>query len=111
MPFDCLPDSAVSDLIKLRIARDGLAGPDGWRSAELGLRDEAQHCAIGWLLTATEWNEREATRLITKYVYPALPKVPRGETRISAVYRFNDKHNKAAVVKLFNDAIRLAETV
>lgn len=109
MPFDCLPDSAVSDLIKLRIARDGLAG--GWQDGALGLQDEAQHCAIGWLLTATEWNEREATRLIAKYVYPALPKVPRGATRISAVYRFNDSHGRDAVVKLFNDAIRLAETV
>jgi hypothetical protein len=110
MPFDCLPDGLVSDLIKLRIARDGIAAKGGWAKYELGLQDQPAHCVIGWLLSATEWDERQATRLLVDYVYPALPETAKRGSRVAAVYEFNDRRPKSEIVKLLDNAVRLAET-
>jgi hypothetical protein len=108
MPFDALPESIVSDLVKLRIARDGLASKDGWCQGKFGLENDRSHCVIGWLLKATEYDERESVRLLVKYIYPALPKSAQLSDRIEAVYRFNDRQRKPAVTKLLDDALRLA---
>jgi hypothetical protein len=97
----------------LKLARDGIAGHEGWTQRELGLADEPAHCVIGWLLAATDWDAREATRLLVDYVYPVLPESARNQFkgRASAVYRYNDGDHRRqqSVVRLFDDAIRLAE--
>jgi hypothetical protein len=113
MPFDCLPEHLLTDLVKLKLARDGIAGDSGWAQSELGLADEPQHCVIGWLLVAADWDAREATRLLVNYVYPVLPESARNgfKGRASAVYHYNDEEcrTQQRVVRLFDDAIRLAE--
>jgi hypothetical protein len=113
MPFDCLPEQLLTDLVKLKLARDGIAGGQGWSQHELGLTDEPSHCVIGWLLVAADWDAREATRLLVDYVYPALPDSARTQVkgRVSAVYHYNDGgyQTQRRVVRLFDDAIRLAE--
>lgn len=115
MPFDALPEIVVSDLVKLRIARDGIVGKGGWLSGALGRPENPSHCVIGWLLVATEWNEHDAARLLGKYVWPALPEKVRAkvwESRAEAVYTFNDgSGSKERVVRLMNDAVKLAEAV
>jgi hypothetical protein len=113
MPFDCLPEQLLTDLVRLKLARDGIAGHEGWTQHELGLADEPAHCVIGWLLAATDWDAREATRLLVDYVYPALPESAQKQFkgRASAVYHYNDEYYRTQqrVVRLFDDAIRLAE--
>lgn len=111
MPFDCLPEGLVSDIVKLRMARDGIAGK-GWTQYSLGLANEPAHCVIGWLLTATDWDAREATRLLVDYVYPALSENAKGDkSRTRAVYEFNDSHGRSSVVRLLDNAVKLAEAV
>ena len=108
MPFDCLPESFVSDLVKLKIALDGVKG--GWRSGSLGRPDEADHCLLGWLLVATDWDTAEATRLALDYVYPALPpKAQLKSGRLRSIYNYNDSKRQSRIVQLLDDAVKLAE--
>jgi|SRR5215472_5858078 len=112
MPFDALPEGLVSDIVKLRMARDGIAG--GWQKGALGLEDDTRHCVIGWLLEAADWDAREATRLLVNYVYPALPEKAKAaaKDRVRAVYTFNDgRHSKRPLIQLLDAAIKLAEPV
>jgi hypothetical protein len=126
MPFDALPEEvlsdqdalrqalALNDIIKLRLARDGIAGQNGWRTSELGLEDSPSHCVVGWLLKAADWEPREATRLLLDYVHPALPQsAQRPQARIEAIYTYNDngERSQKAVVALLDRAIGLAEAV
>lgn len=107
MPFDGLPDGLLSDLVKLRIACDGVRS--GWRQGAIG-QGEATHCAIGWLLVATDWDRDEAVRLALDYVYPALPKrAQKPSLRLDAIWRYNDLHGHEKIERLFSDAVRLAE--
>ena len=109
MPFDGVPEGLVSDLVKLRIALDGVR--THWTSHKIGLQDEARHCAIGWLLVATEWNRDEAVRLALDYVYPALPEKARdpSEGRLEAIASYNDNGSASRIEKLFTGALQLAE--
>jgi len=110
MPFDCLPEGLVSDLVKLRIALDGVR--NGWRRGKVGGKDADTHCAIGWLLIAAEWDTAEATRLALKYVYPALPEKRQDpHARLESIWTYNDTGGKRRIVQLFDDAVRLAEEV
>lgn len=106
MPFDGLPESLLSDLVKLRIAADGIRG--GWKQCKFGLSDEEKHCAIGWLLVATDWDQAEATRLAVDYLYPALPAKSRKSSRLRSVWKYNDDQKHADVVALFENAMVLA---
>lgn len=108
MPFDGVPEGLVSDLVKLRLALDGVRG--GWLKGQLGHKNEDQHCAIGWLLEATDWNRDETVRLALQYVYPALPlgrQYPKD--RLHSIVLFNDTTGRKRIAKLFEDAVRLAE--
>lgn len=108
MPFDGVPEGLVSDVVKLRVALDGVRG--GWMGRHVGGRNEDKHCAIGWLLEATDWNRDETVRLALQYVYPALP--PRRqhpEDRLASIVQFNDSTGRERIAKLFEDAVRLAE--
>lgn len=107
MPFDALPEIVVSDLVKLRIATEGIRR--GFRQCEFGLAGDETHCAIGWLLVATEWDEAEATRLAVDYLYPALPKKARKPSRLLSVWKYNDNHEHDDLVGLFEKAMTLAE--
>lgn len=107
MPFDGLPEFVVSDLVKLRIALDGVR--TGWTDGRIGLQDAAEHCAIGWLLVATDWDRDEATRLALEYVYPALPEKARRTGRLESIYRYNDTGSQGRIAQLFVNACRLAE--
>jgi hypothetical protein len=109
MPFDGLPEGLVSDLVKLRIALDGVRS--GWTDGRIGLKDAAEHCAIGWLLVATDWDRDEATRLALEYVYPALPEKARNGlgARLASIYRYNDQGSQRRIVRLFAAACQLAE--
>jgi len=108
MPFDCLPEGLVSDLVKLRIALDGVK--NHWTNGELGWKTAADHCALGWLLVATEWDTEEATRLALKYVYPALPENARRKSgRLESIWRYNDNGEQQRVIRLFDKAVQLAE--
>ena len=107
MPFDALPERVAEDVLKLRMARDGVDAK--WGVSRFGLEDDQHHCAIGWLLVASEWDEAEATRLALNYVYPALPPKAQGTGRIESIYRYNDAGSKKRILDLFNQAIALAE--
>ena len=109
MPFDGVPEGLVSDLVKLRIALDGVR--THWREGAIGHQTDATHCAIGWLLVATEWNRDEAVRLALDYVYPALPEKARdpSEGRLEAIASYNDNGSASRIEKLFVGALQLAE--
>jgi hypothetical protein len=114
MPFDGLPEGLVSDVVKLRIALDGVRNR-GWSNRAIGARGiggrpEGKHCAIGWLLVATDWDRDEVTRLALDYVYPALPEKARNDQkRMLSISRYNDRGSHKRVEQLFTDAIRIAE--
>jgi hypothetical protein len=110
MPFDGLPEGLVTDLVKLRMALDGVKA--GWTQSAFGLPEEDSHCAIGWLLTATEWDTAEATRLALKYLYPVLPERAKNRhERLASIWDYNDGGGHGRIVRLFGDAIKLAEKV
>jgi hypothetical protein len=107
MPFDALPEGVVSDLVKLRIALDGVR--NNWISGQFGLPDAETHCAIGWLLVATDWDRDEATRLALKYLYPVLPpKAQHPDRRLESIWNYNDRGSQARIIRLFTDAAGLA---
>lgn len=114
MPFDGLPDGLMSDLAKLRVALAGVR-ERGWSNRAIGARGiggrrEGDHCAIGWLLVATDWDRDETTRLALDYVYPALPAAARNyHKRMWSISNYNDRGSRKRVVQLFEDACRLAE--
>ena len=116
MPFDGLPDGLLSDLAKLRIALAGVRDR-GWSDHAIGARGiggrpEGAHCAIGWLLVATDWDRDETTRLALDYIYPALPEKARNDhRRMWSISNYNDKGSRKQVERLFTDAITLAEKV
>jgi hypothetical protein len=108
MPFDGLPEGLVSDLVKLRIALDGVRG-DRWTTGQIGTTSDGDHCAIGWLLVATDWDRDEATRLALDYVYPALPEKARKPGRLNSIWAYNDNGGQKRIERLFADAVQLAE--
>src|SRR5580765_127232 len=108
MPFDGLPEGLLTDLARLRIALDGVRSGQ-WQTGAIGMGAGDDHCAIGWLMVATDWNEDEALRLALEYVYPALPPKAQKKSRIASIWRFNDSGSRKRVVRLFEDAERLAE--
>ena len=113
MPFDGLPEGVVSDMVKLRIALDGVCRR--WSNTSIGAREiggrpDAPHCTLGWLLVATEWDRDETTRLALEYVYPALPATARkADSRMRAISNYNDRGSRKRVVQLLTDALQLAE--
>jgi len=109
MPFDALPGNVVGDVVRLKIARDGVA--KGWRQMELGLRGAEGHCLLGWLLEASDWDAVEATRLALEYVWPALPERRKRECygKMRAIYTFNDEApGSGEVVRVLDRAIESA---
>lgn len=109
MPFDAMPERVAEDVVKLRVARDGVGA--GWRTSKLGLEDDQRHCAIGWLLVAADWDEAEATRLALEYVWPALPAGAKAKYhgKLEAIYKFNDNSGTSTrMLALFNAALGLA---
>jgi len=109
MPFDALPGNVVTDIVRLKVARDGLA--NGWRQMGLGTRGEDSHCLLGWLLEASDWDAEEATRLALDYVWAALPERRKRECygKMRAIYTFNDEASgRAEVVAVLNRAIERA---
>jgi hypothetical protein len=107
MPFDALPEALVTDMAKLRTALAGVR--DRWATFNIGGPDGEAHCAIGWLLVATDWNRDEAVRLALDYVYPALPEKARSPERLKSIYNFNDCGSHRRIVRLFENAVMLAE--
>ena len=107
MPFDGLPEGKVCDIAKLRVALAGVR--KGWASYRLGGPEARRHCAIGWLLEATDWDRDATVRLALRYVYPALPVTARGADRLQSIWSYNDGGGRKRVVQLFEDAVRLAE--
>jgi ferric-dicitrate binding protein FerR (iron transport regulator) len=108
MPFDGLPEGLVTDLVKLRIALDGVRGGK-WTAHHVGLKPDDEHCAIGWLLVATEGDRDEATRLALEYVYPALPEPAQKRERLKSIWQYNDAGGRKRIERLFTEASRLAE--
>src|SRR5215472_3198784 len=105
MPFDAFPEGLTDDLVKLRTALNGVR--TGWTEGSIG-KGEADHCAIGWLLVATDWDRDEAVRLALEYVYPALPqKARKPHRKITSIYVYNDDHSQRTIEKLFINAVRL----
>src|SRR5215831_8814143 len=112
MPFDALPEKLISDLLALRLAREGIK--TGWLQGPFGIQGEEGHCLVGWLLASTDYNMAETTRLAVDYVWPALPANARrckSETKIENVWRYNDSDEcrHEDVLKVMDDAIALAE--
>lgn len=106
MPFDGLPQGLLSDMAKLRVALDGVRG--NWTPGAVG-KGLPDHCAVGWLLVATDWDSEEATRLALDYVYPALPPRARKRDRIWSIVNYNDDGGQRRIERLFSDAVKLAE--
>jgi hypothetical protein len=108
MPFDALPEGLLTDMARLRLALDGVR--TNWGTHHVGLQDAEDHCAIGWLLVATDWDRAEAVRLALDYVYPALPDKARNpDSRLRSIWEYNDRSSHKRMVGLFDDAVRLAE--
>lgn len=107
MPFDGLPNGLLSDLAKLRVALDGVKR--GWDTHVFGPPGADRHCAVGWLLEATGWDTAETTRLAVRYLYPVLPDRAKTYRHLRSVWEYNDSHGHARIIKLFDDAVRLAE--
>lgn len=107
MPFDALPENIVSDVIKLRLARNGIA--EKRTIGELGLKGEEDHCALGWLLEAADHDPREAARLAVQYLWPAMPKSARnGTSKVWAIAQHHDHRSTDYVVRWFDRAIAIA---
>lgn len=111
MPFDGMPDGLSEDLVKLRTALAGIKNPAGWGKGAIGLDNDMPHCAIGWLLVATDNDLDETTRLALKYIYPALPPKAQKEKggKMYSIYSFNDGGGHKRMVELFSGAVKLAE--
>lgn len=107
MPFDSLPEGLLTDLVMLRLALGGVRR--GWKTNAFGQEGAAQHCAIGWLLEATDWDTAETTRLAVRYLYPVLPVSARKRSCMESIWEYNDNGGRDRIVKLFNDAVKLAE--
>lgn len=110
MPFDAMPIKVAEDVLKLRLALQGVR--TGWIQNKWGGKGDAHHCTVGWLMEACDWDHAEATQLILDYVYPALPRgVQNDKARMWSVSRFNDRASTShkRIIKLFDDAIALAE--
>jgi hypothetical protein len=109
MPFDGLPEGLVADVVKLRVALDGVRR--GWCTQCLGLEGEEGHCAVGWLLKATDYDTTETTRLALEYVYPALPATAQTHNvpRLESIYEYNDGGGQKRIERLFETAIKLAD--
>jgi hypothetical protein len=107
MPFDGLSETKLDDLAKLKLALNGVQ--QHWRVGKLGQPGTPNHCAIGWLLVATDWNAEEATRLALRYVFPALPPQHQDKSaRIDSIWKYNDRQDgPACIARLFEDAIQL----
>jgi len=109
MPFDALPGDVASDVVRLKVARDGVA--KGWRQMEFGSRGAGEHCLLGWLLEASDWDSVGATELALKYVWPALPERRKRECygKMRAIYTFNDEASGSGeVIEVLNRAIASA---
>ena len=113
MPFDGLPDGLSEDLVKLRTALAGIKNPAGWSKGSIGLDKDMPHCAIGWLLAATDGDIDATTRLALKYVYPALPPKAQKEKdgKMYSIYSYNDFGSHKRMVELFSGAVKRAEQV
>ena len=108
MPFDGTLALQSEDLVKLRVALDGVRNQ--WAIGKLGLAPQGDHCALGWLLVATDWDKDEATRLAIDYVWPALPPKAQGhDGKLRSIYSYNDNHSHKSIVDLFTKAVELAE--
>src|SRR5215831_15405619 len=98
MPFDALPEIIVSDLVKLKIVLDRISDEKSWWAGKVGVKGTEKHCAVGWLLSACDWDEEAATKLTLKYVYPSLPKRAQDpKRRIMSVSDYNDNHSHKAI--------------
>lgn len=110
MPFDGMPEGLSEDLARLRTALAGIKNRNGWARGSIGLENGMPHCAIGWLLVATDNDLDETTRLALKYVYPALPPKAQKLDKMCSIWTYNDANAAhERMVKLFDDAVRLAE--
>lgn len=75
----------------------------------MGTRGGHEHCLLGWLLEATEWDAREATRLAQRYLFPALPEAQRRNAGVMAsIYSFNDGRSLVSVLRLVDAALAKA---
>jgi hypothetical protein len=114
MPFDALPENVVSDLVRLKVALDLISNKRRWYAGSVGHRGEERHCAVGWVLRACEWDKAAAMKLVTDYLYPSLPAKAQKEKsrgRVWSVSDYNDNNSHEAIVKVFEDAVLLAEAV
>ena len=109
MPFDGLPDGLSEDLVKLRTALAGIKDRAGWAKGRIGLDKDVPHCAIGWLLAATDGDIDETTRLALRYVYPALPPKAQKDAKLASIWSYNDDGGHKRMVELFSGAVKLAE--
>jgi len=107
MPFDGTFALQSEDLVRLRVALDGVRNQ--WAIGKIGLAPEGDHCALGWLLVATDWDKDEATRLAIDYVWPALPPKAQREGKLQSIFSYNDNHSQQRIVALFTKAVELAE--
>lgn len=113
MPFDAMPETQTNDVIKLRIALDGLSDKRQWAQGSWGTKRSADHCLLGWLLMATDYEPDEATRLALDYVWPSLPEKVRGRpcgSKVTAISNYNDscRTRHGDVVALLERAIEKA---
>jgi hypothetical protein len=113
MPFDCLPEIVVSDLVRLKVALGLISDKPKWSDERVGYRGGEHHCAVGWVLRACDWDKEAALKLVTEYLYPSLPTRAKNEKRgqVWSVSDYNDRHQHKDIVEVFERAVKLAEAV
>jgi hypothetical protein len=113
VPFDCLPEGLVSDLVRLKVALNLIGDKDKWFDDRVGLRGGERHCAVGWVLRACDWDKEAALKLVADYLYPSLPEKAKNEKkgRVWSVSDYNDDHKHKDIVAVFERAVKLAEAV
>jgi hypothetical protein len=95
---DC--EGLLSDMAKLRVS----VQRGDWVVGQVGGQMAAEHCAIGWLLVATDWDRDEAVWLASLRLRRCLK--ARNDMPIQSTIAITIGGRKR--VRLFDDAVKLA---
>ena len=119
MPFDpYVPDDDRArqhtyDVHVLRTALSNVRRPWAWCRGMINGPGDS-HCAVGWVMHVADYYGVAWKRIVREHVVPVLPRRDRWrffDEPEQRVYRYNDFHDQADIVALFERAVRRLERV